>query len=283
MKNKIIKYFLFSNVGLIIIAMLILIPILMIYCAFGGEITDSGYIEGNIEYADEYLNILNENIVKNNNGYVPLSRIIYIYNSNIDLSFEEIYEKNIDTELKLVKPITEVCNEYFFELESCLVENIKMSNQSEEYEIKPFTPPINFKEVVITSFFGNERIVFGEYDIHYAWDFGAKAKTNVYSIGDGIVKKVRFNQSKNETDKSNGLGNYIEIEYEYNNEIYSVIYSHLYPNSTNLKVGQLVNAKQKIGEVGTTGYSTGNHLHFQVSVNGNKIDGLNLIDFSTNI
>ena len=45
----------------------------------------------------------------------------------------------------------------------------------------------------------------------------------------------------------------------------------------------MVSSNQKIGEVGTTGYSTGNHLHFQVSLDGNKIDGLNLIDFSSNL
>ena len=283
MKQKLIKYILFSNVGLIIIGMLILIPILMIYCAFGGEISDNGYIEGNIEYADEYLSILNNNITKNNNGYVPLSRIIYFYNSDPDLSFKELYENNLDDELKLVKPISDVCIEFYINLEACLDENINNSKQYDEYEIKPFSPPIDFSEATITSFFGNERIVFEEYDIHYAWDFAAKAKTDVYSIGDGIVKKVRFNQTKNETDKNNGLGNYIEIDYEYEGKIYTVIYSHLYPKSTNLKEGEIVYKNQKIAEVGTTGYSTGNHLHFQVSLDGNKIDGLNLIDFSSNL
>lgn len=283
MKQKIIKYVLFSNVGLIILAMVILIPVLMIYCSFGGEISDNGYIEGNIEYADEYLSILNDNLVRNNNGYVPLSRIIYFYNNDPDLSFRDLYEKNLDDELKLVKPISDVCNEYFIKSEACLEENLLNSKQNDEYELKPFVPPIDMNNVLITSFFGNERIVFEEYDVHYAWDFGASAKTNVYSIGDGIVKKVRFNQSVNVTDKTNGLGNYIEIDYEYEGKIYTAIYSHLYPKSTNLKEGQIVSSNQKIGEVGTTGYSTGNHLHFQVSLDGNKIDGLNLIDFSSNL
>ena len=94
---------------------------------------------------------------------------------------------------------------------------------------------------------------------------------------------MRFNQTKNETDKNNGLGNYIEIDYDYEGKIYTVIYSHLYPKSTKLKEGEIVYRNQKIAEVGTTGYSTGNHLHFQVSLNGNKIDGLNLIDFSSNL
>ena len=72
-----------------------------------------------------------------------------------------------------------------------------------------------------------------------------------------------------------------EIEYEYEGNKYRVIYGHLYPHSALVKVGQKVNSWQKIGEVGTTGYSTGNHLHFQVSISGKKIDGMNLIDFTS--
>ena len=64
---------------------------------------------------------------------------------------------------------------------------------------------------------------------------------------------------------------------------YKVLYGHLYPNSSNLKVGDKVESMQKIASVGTTGYSTGNHLHFQVSLNGKYIDGLSLIDFNLNI
>ena len=184
---------------------------------------------------------------------------------------------NRKTNDKYGVPITYGCEATIAEIKQT------MQQLYDEYELKPFVPPIDMNNVLITSFFGNERIVFEEYDVHYAWDFGASAKTNVYSIGDGIVKKVRFNQSENVTDKTNGLGNYIEIDYEYEGKIYTAIYSHLYPKSTNLKEGQIVSSNQKIGEVGTTGYSTGNHLHFQVSLDGNKIDGLNLIDFSSNL
>lgn len=276
MKKKIIKYFLFSNVGLVVLCILILIPIIMIYCAFGGEISDSEYVEGNYEYADEFINILNKKVIKEKKGYVPLSRIMYFYNEETDYDIESIYDKNLNEELNIIKPIFEVCNDYYSYLDSCKDSVIV----DDEYSIKPFTKPINFDDVIITSFFGNERIVFDNYNVHYAWDFAGKEGTNIYSIGDGKVKKVRFNQNKNTTDKSNGLGNYLEIEYMYNDEMYDVIYGHLYPNSTTLKVGDEVKQKEVIASMGTTGYSTGNHLHFQVSHNGNKIDGLNLIDLS---
>ena len=84
MKKKIIKYFLFSNVGLVVLCIVILIPIIMIYCTFGGEISDSEYVEGNYEYADEFINILNKKIIKEKKGYVPLSRIMYFYNEETE-------------------------------------------------------------------------------------------------------------------------------------------------------------------------------------------------------
>ena len=278
MKKKVLKLILGSSTGLIICGLIILIPLIMIYNFFGGEISDSGYIEGNIEYAEEYQNILNKYITKNNFGYVPLSRIIYFYYLDSDLNFEKIYENNLDLELKNMKPISDVCDEYYINLDSC--KNSEYDNQIDQYPYKPFTAPIVFNLTTITSYFGQERIVYDNYDIHYAWDFAASEKTPVYSIGDGIVKVVRFNQLINEIDTSNGLGNYIEIEYEIEGDIYKVIYGHLYPNSSLVKVGDKVSSWQKIAEVGTTGYSTGNHLHWQVSKDGNKVDGMNLVDFT---
>ena len=281
MKKKIIKLVLGSSTGLITCGFIILIPILMIYNFFGGEISDSGYIEGNIEYASQYKEVLNKYITKKQNGYVPLSRILYFYNEDSDLSFSKIYSNNLDFELKNMKPISEVCLDFYKDLEACNKEEYSNSNQLDEYPYKPFNPPIEFKKTTITSYFGQERVVFDEYDIHYAWDFATSAKTPVYSIGEGIVKTVRFNQDTNVTDTSNGAGNYIEIEYEYEDNKYRVIYGHLYPHSALVKVGQKVRSWQKIGEVGTTGYSTGNHLHFQVSISGKKIDGMSLIDFTS--
>lgn len=260
--------------------LIILIPILMIYNFFGGEITDTGYVEGNIEYADDYIEVLNDNITNKNNAYIPLSRILYFYLEDDSLKFSDIYKNNIDDELKTIKPISDVCLESYSSFFVCEEQEISSSNQSDEYPYKPFSNPIDFNDVSITSFFAQERIVYDEYNIHYAWDFGASAKTPVYSVYDGKVVEVRFNQDTNEINKSNGAGNYITIEYEIDGDIYEVLYGHLYPNSSLVKKGDLVIQGEKIAGVGTTGYSTGNHLHWQVSKNGNKIDGMNLVDFT---
>jgi hypothetical protein len=70
----------------------------------------------------------------------------------------------------------------------CEETEIFSSNQSDEYPYKPFNSPVKFKRCNYYEFFCSERIVFDEFDIHYAWVFGAKEKTPVYSVGEGIVK-----------------------------------------------------------------------------------------------
>ena len=52
------------------------------------------------------------------------------------------------------------------------------------------------------------------------------------------------------------------------------------PEELKVKVGDKVKGWQQIAEVGTTGYSTDPHLHYQVSLNGSYIDGMSLIDFT---
>lgn len=261
-----------------IIGMIIILSVLMVFDFFGGNISSSGYIENNIEYADNYILVLNKNIISNK-GYVPLGRLLYFFYENEELSFDEIYDLNLDIETKRLKPISDVCNKSFNGYFVCKESAIIDSNQDDEYTYKPFNAPVDFSKVSITSFFGQERVVYDEFDIHYAWDLAGEAETPIYSVGDGIVKEVRFNQSTNEIKKDNGAGNYIVIEYEVNDEKVEVLYGHLFPNSNKVKVGDHVESWQTIATMGTTGYSTGNHLHYQVTFNGSPIDGMNLLDF----
>ena len=58
-------------------------------------------------------------------------------------------------------------------------------------------------------------------------------------------------------------------------------FAHLYPNSAKVKVGDKVHHWTQVAEVGTTGHSTGNHLHYQVeNSKREKIDGMQFIDFT---
>ena len=279
MKKKALKIICSSSIGMIGIGLVILIPILMLLDFFGANITD-GYVENNGQYADMYKEVLRKNITAGN-GYVSLDRILYFYLENDNLTFDQIYTDNLDSDLKQVKPISEVCEMNRYKIYSvCNSDELKESNQINEIQNKPFTSPLDFNNLSVTSFFMEERIVYGTANTHSAWDFGASEKTPVYSVCDGEVIDVSFKYSTNTIDINGGAGNYIKIKCLVDDLEYNVLYGHLYPDSSKVKVGDKVSSWQAIAGVGTTGYSTGNHLHYQVSLNGKVVDGLSLVDFN---
>lgn len=254
----------------------------MVMDFFGANITDN-YVENNMDYAETYKSTLNQ-ALKNGLGYVPLNRILYFYLENDNLSFYQIYQDNIDKDSNKLLEISEVCKLSTYKiLSGCKTSEISSSGQIDEEQNKPFTTPIDFSKVTITSFFMEERIVFGKEDVHSAWDLAAANQTPVKAVCDGTIKKVSFTQSENVTNTNAGGGNQIWLSCAVDDIEYTVWYAHLYPNSAKVKEGDTVHAGDQIAEVGTTGYSTGPHLHYQVQLNGSNVDGMSLIDFSDNI
>ena len=281
MKKKILKLVLGSSVGMVAMGLIIIIPCLMLMDFFGANVTD-GFVENNSEYADTYKSVLNQNI-KTGKGYVSLERVLYFYLASDSLSMHEIYTDNLDSETKKQKTISEVCEmKKYINLPVCSDSEIESSGQINEEQLKPFNAPLKISDMNVTSFFMEERIVYGNADVHKAWDFSASNNTPVYATCEGEVTQVSFKYSTNTIDKNGGGGNQIKIKCENDEETtYEVWYAHLYPNSAKVKVGDKVKGWQQIAEVGTTGYSTGPHLHYQVSLNGSYIDGMSLIDFTS--
>ena len=282
MKNKkgaLLKKLVFgSSIGMVTMALIIIIPCLMILDFFGANITDD-YVENNMDYADQYRETSNK-ALKNGYGYVPLNRLLYFYLEDDKLSFYDIYIDNIDRDSNKMKPISEVCTLPKYKIYSGCKE-LDSSDQIDEEVNKPFIPPIDFSKATVTSFFMEERIVFGTAGVHSAWDFAAGNKTPVYATCDGKVIQVSFKYSENVTDKNGGGGNQIKIKCDIDDEVtYTIWYAHLYPGTAKVSECQLVKAGDELAGVGTTGYSTGPHLHYQVQYNGNNVDGMSLIDFS---
>ena len=188
---------------------------------FGANITD-GYIENNSDYADMYQSVVSKN-VKAGNGYVSLSRILYFYLENNQLTFDMIYTDNLDTDLKQEKPISEVCELNRYKIYSvCNKDELEDSGQINEIQNKPFTSPLDYDKLNVTSFFMQERIVYGTADVHPAWDFASPAQTPIYSVCDGKVETVSFKYSTNTIDKSGGGGNQIVISCDLDDITYKV-------------------------------------------------------------
>ncbi|MCB9760942.1 MAG: peptidoglycan DD-metalloendopeptidase family protein [Alphaproteobacteria bacterium] len=95
---------------------------------------------------------------------------------------------------------------------------------------------------------------------HLGTDFGAPTGTPVRAVGDGVVVIA---------GRSGGHGNRVKIDHA---GPYATSYSHL--SKVKVKNGQRVRQGDVIGLVGSTGLSTGPHLHYEVTVNGNHTDAM---------
>lgn len=97
---------------------------------------------------------------------------------------------------------------------------------------------------------------------HLAVDFSAPMGTPIYAASDGRITIRQY---------GNGAGNYVKIRH---NSIYETVYMHL-SKFGKYNVGDYVHQGDVIGYVGSTGWSTGPHLHYEVHENGKKINPLN--------
>lgn len=111
----------------------------------------------------------------------------------------------------------------------------------------------------ITSEFGNriDPLGSGEEKFHTGIDLATAEGTNVIASGNGYVVETGFQE--------NGLGNYVYIEHNFSGLIFYTVYGHMQDDSIVVSEGQRVQKGDQIGSVGSTGASTGNHLHFTIT------------------
>ena len=122
-----------------------------------------------------------------------------------------------------------------------------------------------WKNITITSWFGYRADPFtGEIDYHSGTDIGAPGGTPILAAADGTVTIANGIDSW-----GGGYGYYIKVRH---NDTYETLYAHC--SSICVVAGQEVKQGEVIGYVGTTGNSTGNHLHFEVWQNGQRTDAL---------
>jgi murein DD-endopeptidase MepM/ murein hydrolase activator NlpD len=135
----------------------------------------------------------------------------------------------------------------------------------EYLEARPTFLPISGR---ITSRFGGRKHPFSrKYDFHEGVDIAAKSGTAIRVPGKGVVTF---------SGRQSGYGNMVVI-----NHGYGIItrYAH---NSANLvKKGDRVSKGQVIARVGSTGVSTGPHVHFEIEVNGKAVDPIKFVNSDT--
>ena len=117
----------------------------------------------------------------------------------------------------------------------------------------------------LTSGFGmRKHPTLGYNKMHRGVDFGAATGTPIYAAGDGVIEKIGAN---------GGYGNYIRIRH---NSEYSTAYAHMNGFAKGLAQGDRVRQGDVIGYVGSTGRSTGPHLHYEVLVAGEQVNPLDI-------
>eukprot|EP00435_Cladocopium_sp_Y103_P078401 s1_g2140.t1 len=113
----------------------------------------------------------------------------------------------------------------------------------------------------ISSGFGNRRHpILGYTRLHAGTDFAAPTGTPIYAAGNGTIEMAQRN---------GGYGKYVRIRHANG---YQTAYAHMSRYGRGIRKGVRVRQGQVIGYVGSTGRSTGPHLHYEVIRNGNKVN-----------
>lgn len=138
--------------------------------------------------------------------------------------------------------------------------------QKDKLKHIPSILPIKISDHTMSSGYGYRRDpVYGFAKFHEGLDFAASTGTDVFASADGVVEIA---------ERKAGYGNVVDINHGYN---YLSRYAHL--SKICVKNGQRVSRGEKIGEVGSTGKSTGPHLHYEVRFKGEPQNPINYYCF----
>ena len=209
---------------------------------------------------------------------------------NIIVEFARIYGFQIDFQrdirkndtFQIMYEVFQDDNEKVFETGKILYANMILRGQKNElyyFDKKKFEghydkngksarkalmkTPINGAR--LSSRFGmRKHPILGFNKMHRGTDFAATEGTPVMASGDGKIVRARW---------CGGGGNCVKVKH---NSTYSTIYAHLSKFASGIKEGIRVKQGRIIGYVGSTGMSTGPHLHYEVVENGKKINSQKL-------
>ncbi len=243
---------------------------------------DEFNVSENILQLDK-IEVVKSNIIKNNlysaaieAGIEPNIIIDFasIYGFEVDFQrdirtgdkFEVYYEKYLDENKVTRKTGKIIYASMFVNGKELVLYNFKYKNKSGYYDIDGksviktlMKTPINGAR--LSSSFGmRKHPILGFNKMHRGTDFAAPRGTPIMASGSGLVEMAQ---------RYKGYGNFIRIRH---NSTYKTAYAHMSKFAKGVRKGVRVNQGQIIGYVGSTGMSTGPHLHYEVIKNGKKIN-----------
>ncbi|MEC7179556.1 MAG: peptidoglycan DD-metalloendopeptidase family protein [Pseudomonadota bacterium] len=184
--------------------------------------------------------------------------------------FEILYEKFEDDNNKVRDTGKIIYASMYVNGEEINLYNFKYNKIEDFYDIKGksitkslMKTPINGAR--LSSSFGmRKHPILGYNKMHRGTDFAAPSGTPIMASGSGTVTRARW---------CGGGGNCVKIKH---NSTYETIYAHMKAFAKGIKEGRKVKQGQIIGYVGSTGLSTGPHLHYEVLINGKKVNSQKL-------
>ena len=221
-----------------------------------------------------------ESFIKNNLSPALVSKVAALYSWTIDFfdiqkndNYKIIYEgKYVDNKFIGVGKIKAILFNHKgkdFYAFSYLSHDKKVKNyfneNGESLQKALLSAPLEY--VRISSKFSHNRLhpIKKVYRPHYGVDYAAPLGTDVVATGDGKIIYAK---------KAPGSGNMIKIKHAFGNVITK--YLHLHKFEKGISVGKYVEQGQKIGEVGSTGLSTGPHLDYRVYIDNQPKNPLKL-------
>lgn len=124
--------------------------------------------------------------------------------------------------------------------------------------------PLRYSRITSGYSYARFHPVIGRTTEHRAIDYAAPIGTPIYATADGVVSMAQW---------YGGFGNYIDIRH---NDIYATQYAHLSRYASGIRPGVRVTQGQLIGYVGSTGWSSGPHLHYQIKKHGTLVNPLQI-------
>ena len=184
--------------------------------------------------------------------------------------FELLYEKFEDDNERVRDTGKIIYASMFVNGEEINLYHFKDKNSDDFFNIKGqsitkslMKTPINGAR--LSSSFGmRKHPILGYNKMHRGTDFAAPSGTPIMASGSGTITRARW---------CGGGGNCVKIRH---NSTYETIYAHMKSFARGIKEGRKVKQGQIIGYVGSTGMSTGPHLHYEVVVNGKKVNSQRL-------
>ena len=163
--------------------------------------------------------------------------------------------------IEIAKTLNNLSARISYQFDSYAEVETLIKNQEAKLSSIPAIQPLSNRQLDrIASGFGM-RIdpVYGTPKMHKGLDFTAPQGTPIYATGNGVVKTAGFVEG--------GYGNHVALNHGYG---YETLYGHMI--RIKVRNGQRVKRGEVIGWVGSTGKSTGPHVHYEVHVNGQEVD-----------